>query len=114
MMLSRGGLCVAPDIINLVRCYEAWLTRWAPLGNDCCNLPGLRREDLIMEEYPGVREALRRLPEDVIHVRNYRLARAIDLSMKHRILPESEWINTDEVYASGMSNDDSISTSFVS
>jgi ubiquinol-cytochrome c reductase subunit 7 len=55
-----------------------------------------------MEEYPGVREALRRLPEDVIHLRNYRIARALDLSMKHRILPESEWTNTDEEVSYGL------------
>ena len=60
-------------------------------------IEGLRREDLIMEEYPGVREALRRLPQEELDKRNYRMARALDLSMKHRILPESEWTNTDEV-----------------
>lgn len=50
-----------------------------------------------MEQYPGVSEAIRRLPEETIHERNYRMARALDLSMKHRVLPEGQWTNTDEV-----------------
>ncbi|XP_062520548.1 cytochrome b-c1 complex subunit 7-like [Corticium candelabrum] len=76
------------------RSYDA-LSRWFIRSSGYYKL-GLRREDLIMEEYPGVREALRRLPQEELDKRNYRMARALDLSMKHRILPESEWTNTDE------------------
>lgn len=52
---------------------------------------GLRREDLYVEEDPGVSEAIRRLPEQEQHLRLYRIKRAIDLSMKHAQLPKEQW-----------------------
>jgi len=45
-------------------------------------------DDLIMEEDPDMQEALKRLPQDVIDERNFRIKRALQLSMQHRILPE--------------------------
>ena len=36
---------------------------------------GLLHEDLIMEELPGVKEALRRLPQDVVDARYFRIKR---------------------------------------
>lgn len=40
-----------------------------------CDTAGLHREDLIMEHDPGVKEALRRLPQDVVNARYFRLKR---------------------------------------
>ncbi len=36
---------------------------------------GLHREDLMIEELPGVKEALRRLPEEVTNARYFRIKR---------------------------------------
>lgn len=58
---------------------------------------GLRREDLYVEEDPGVSEAIRRLPEQEQHLRLYRIKRAIDLSMKHAQLPKEQWTTEAEV-----------------
>ena len=78
---------------------------------------GLHREDLIMEQLPGVKEALRRLPQDVIDARYFRLKRvsarrrlelwgffsnnfvtlispnfqAINISARMQHLPKEEW-----------------------
>jgi ubiquinol-cytochrome c reductase subunit 7 len=52
-------------------------------------------DDLIMEEYPGVKEALKRLPPQEIYDREFRLKIAIDLSAKHQLLPKNLW-TTDE------------------
>lgn len=52
-------------------------------------------DDLIMEEYPGVQEALRRLPVQEQFDREFRLKVAIDLSAKHQYLPKDLW-TTDE------------------
>ncbi|XP_065844037.1 cytochrome b-c1 complex subunit 7-like [Oscarella lobularis] len=57
---------------------------------------GLWREDLIMDDDPDVKEALRRLPTDQINHRNFRMKRALDLSMKHRLLPKEEWTKSEE------------------
>ena len=35
-----------------------------------------------------IKEALNRLPREIVDARNQRLKRAIDLSMKHEYLPE--------------------------
>ncbi|CAA2991954.1 cytochrome b-c1 complex subunit 7, partial [Olea europaea subsp. europaea] len=50
---------------------------------------GLRYDDLYDPKYElDVKEALNRLPREIVDARNQRLKRAIDLSMKHEYLPE--------------------------
>lgn len=62
----------------------------------CC-VPGLRREDLYNEEDPDVHEAIRRLPEKEQQLRLFRMKRALDLSMKHSILPKEQWTTPEQV-----------------
>ncbi|XP_070533996.1 cytochrome b-c1 complex subunit 7-like [Ptychodera flava] len=59
------------------------------------NQLGLLRDDLIRET-PEVKEAIRRLPEDVNNARLFRIKRALDLSLKHRVLPEEQWTKFEE------------------
>ncbi len=62
----------------------------------CC--VGLVRDDVFHDhEDPAVAEALRRLPPDVEEIRHYRIKRAMDLSMKHRILPKDQWTTMETV-----------------
>ncbi|KAG6409656.1 hypothetical protein SASPL_127698 [Salvia splendens] len=50
---------------------------------------GLRYDDLFDPMYElDVKEALNRLPREIVDARNQRLKRAMDLSMKHDYLPE--------------------------
>ncbi|ERN20388.1 hypothetical protein AMTRI_Chr03g46070 [Amborella trichopoda] len=50
---------------------------------------GLRYDDLYDPMYDlDIKEALDRLPREVVDARNQRLKRAMDLSMKHEYLPE--------------------------
>ncbi|XP_041994815.1 cytochrome b-c1 complex subunit 7-like [Salvia splendens] len=50
---------------------------------------GLRYDDLHDPMYDlDIKEALNRLPKQVVDARNQRLKRAMDLSMKHEYLPE--------------------------
>ncbi|XP_041022777.1 cytochrome b-c1 complex subunit 7-2, mitochondrial [Juglans microcarpa x Juglans regia] len=50
---------------------------------------GLRYDDLYDPYYDlDVKEALNRLPREIVDARNQRLKRAMDLSMKHEYLPE--------------------------
>ena len=46
---------------------------------------------------PGVEEAIRRLPADLKHDRNFRISRAQQLSLQKDELPESEWITPETV-----------------
>ncbi|CAH8310642.1 unnamed protein product [Eruca vesicaria subsp. sativa] len=49
---------------------------------------GLRYDDLYDPMYDlDIKEALNRLPREVVDARNQRLKRAMDLSMKHEYLP---------------------------
>lgn len=50
---------------------------------------GLRYDDLYDPMYDlDVKEALNRLPREIVDARNQRLLRAMDLSLKHQYLPE--------------------------
>uniref|UniRef100_K3ZYA7 Cytochrome b-c1 complex subunit 7 n=1 Tax=Setaria italica TaxID=4555 RepID=K3ZYA7_SETIT len=50
---------------------------------------GLRYDDLYDPYHDlDIKEALSRLPREVVDARNQRLKRAMDLSMKHKYLPD--------------------------
>ncbi|XVE71646.1 hypothetical protein DITRI_Ditri10aG0167900 [Diplodiscus trichospermus] len=50
---------------------------------------GLRYDDLYDPYYDiDIKEALNRLPREIVDARNQRLKRAMDLSMKHEYLPK--------------------------
>ncbi|CAH9063621.1 unnamed protein product [Cuscuta europaea] len=50
---------------------------------------GLRYDDLYDPMYDlDIKEAMNRLPREIVDARNQRLKRAMDLSMKHQYLPE--------------------------
>ncbi|KAF8406981.1 hypothetical protein HHK36_006102 [Tetracentron sinense] len=50
---------------------------------------GLRYDDLYDPMYElDIKEALARLPREIVDARNQRLKRAMDLSMKHEYLPK--------------------------
>uniref|UniRef100_A0A3Q1GMC5 Cytochrome b-c1 complex subunit 7 n=2 Tax=Acanthochromis polyacanthus TaxID=80966 RepID=A0A3Q1GMC5_9TELE len=59
------------------------------------NKIGLMRDDTIYED-ADVKEAIRRLPEGVYNDRVFRIKRALDLSMKHQILPKDQWTKYEE------------------
>ena len=59
------------------------------------NVVGLHHDDVLYET-PEVKEALRRLPQDIVDERNYRLMRAMHLSMTKTILPKNEWTKYEE------------------
>lgn len=51
-------------------------------------LLGLRYDDLYDPLYDlDIKEALNRMPREIVDARNQRLKRAMDLSMKHEYLP---------------------------
>ncbi|CAM9162555.1 unnamed protein product [Lampetra planeri] len=59
------------------------------------NKLGLMKDDILYEN-GDVKEALRRLPENVYNDRMFRIKRALDLSMKHQILPKDQWTKYEE------------------
>ena len=62
-----------------------------------CYFSGLRRGDLLNEDDPDVIEAIKRLPSEEFNLRQFRVKRALDLSMKHQILPKDQWTTKEEV-----------------
>uniref|UniRef100_U3IZ44 Cytochrome b-c1 complex subunit 7 n=3 Tax=Anatinae TaxID=2068716 RepID=U3IZ44_ANAPP len=59
------------------------------------NKLGLMRDDTFYED-DDVKEALKRLPEDLYNERMFRIKRALDLSLKHQILPKDQWVKYEE------------------
>ena len=58
---------------------------------------GLKADDLLDEDMVEVTEAISRLDDDTKYERIFRIKRAMDLSLKHRILPKEEWTKPEEV-----------------
>lgn len=59
---------------------------------------GLRTDDVNYDEgQTFVREALRRLPKTQYYEREFRISRAIQLSLQKDILPKSEWTVYEDV-----------------
>ena len=55
----------------------------------CVILEGLRYDDLYDPYFDlDIKEALARLPREVVDARHQRVKRALDLSMKHKYLPD--------------------------
>uniref|UniRef100_A0A8C6J927 Cytochrome b-c1 complex subunit 7 n=2 Tax=Melopsittacus undulatus TaxID=13146 RepID=A0A8C6J927_MELUD len=59
------------------------------------NKLGLMRDDTWYED-DDVKEAVRRLPEHLYNERMFRIKRALDLSLKHQILPKDQWVKYEE------------------
>ncbi|XP_062424537.1 cytochrome b-c1 complex subunit 7 [Rhea pennata] len=59
------------------------------------NKLGLMRDDVLYED-DDVKEALKRLPEPLYNERIFRMKRALDLSLKHQILPKEQWVKYEE------------------
>ncbi|VCX36740.1 unnamed protein product [Gulo gulo] len=59
------------------------------------NKLGLMRDDTIHEN-DDVKEAIRRLPENLYNDRVFRIKRALDLTMRHQILPKEQWTKYEE------------------
>jgi len=55
-------------------------------------------DDTLTDSSPDVKEAVRRLPKQVAEERQYRITRALYLSMRKEILPKEEWTTYDSVY----------------
>ena len=56
---------------------------------------GLHRDDCLYET-DEVKEAIRRLPAHLYDERNYRIIRALNLSMTKTILPKEQWTKYEE------------------
>eukprot|EP01137_Pigoraptor_chileana_P007696 Opistho-2@53611 len=75
-----------PGIRSLVEAAQLWAENSSGFKKY-----GLRREDLIMEELPGVEEALERLPRDEFDRRAVRIRMAMNADASHSILSPDQW-----------------------
>lgn len=54
-------------------------------------------DDLLEEERPDVASALKRLSPKETYERVYRIRRATQLSIQHKLLPKEEWTKPEQV-----------------
>ncbi|XP_062062713.1 cytochrome b-c1 complex subunit 7-like [Lepus europaeus] len=59
------------------------------------NKLGLMRDDTIHED-EDVKKAIRRLPENLYNDSMFPIKRALDLTMRHQILPKEQWTKYEE------------------
>jgi ubiquinol-cytochrome c reductase subunit 7 len=95
---SRSNTAASETFLKMFSRLSAWFVN--PRRNPLARLHrdavaarlrkyGLRYDDLYDPYHDlDIREALARLPREVVDARNARLKRAMDLSMKHQYLPE--------------------------
>ncbi|XP_065060429.1 uncharacterized protein LOC135687717 [Rhopilema esculentum] len=57
---------------------------------------GLKADDLLDEDITEVSEAVSRLDDNEKYERIFRMKRAMDLSLKHNILPKDQWTKPEE------------------
>ncbi|KAI1817354.1 cytochrome b-c1 complex subunit 7 [Poronia punctata] len=57
---------------------------------------GLRADDLLIEENEEVLKALSRLPPQEAYDRVYRIRRAVQCSVSHKLLPKDQWTKPEE------------------
>ncbi|ROV94541.1 hypothetical protein VMCG_08204 [Cytospora schulzeri] len=88
---------LAPYILK-----RPWLHNFIkPMANWYANASGyrqmgLRADDLIPEESPTVQTALARMSEKDRYDRIFRIRRAVQLSIAHKLLPKAEWTKAEE------------------
>lgn len=76
------------------RFMSSALQKWA-YNLSGFNKYGLMRDDALYEN-DVVKEALRRLPKKLLDERNYRILRAIQLSIQKDVLPKEQWTKLEE------------------
>ncbi|XP_032817556.1 cytochrome b-c1 complex subunit 7 [Petromyzon marinus] len=92
-MASQGSVTVTRRFFNV---FRNWYYNAAGF-----NKYGLMYEDTLHEN-DIIKEAIRRLPENLYNERVFRMKRALDLSLKHQILPKDQWtkIENEKAYLS--------------
>ncbi|KAI5858202.1 putative ubiquinol--cytochrome-c reductase [Durotheca rogersii] len=80
-----------PWLLRLLRPVADWYVNTAGYRQ-----LGLRADDLINEENELVIKALKRLPPKESYDRIYRIRRAFQASVVHKLLPKNEWTKPDE------------------
>merc|ERR1711915_865043 len=74
----------------LLNSLKRFAFRWSGF-----NQLGLYHDDCLYEN-DDVKEALRRIPQTTKDDRNYRMQRAIHLSLTKSILPKDQWVSFEE------------------
>ncbi|OMH84243.1 Cytochrome b-c1 complex subunit 7 [Zancudomyces culisetae] len=78
--------------------FRAVLKPFAPLWVKASGYRrlGLRYDDIVIEESPEAQEAMRRLDDDVMQARIYRMKRAFQLDSTMQELPKDQWTKPSE------------------
>lgn len=80
-----------PWLANLLKPVANWY-----VGLSGYRQLGLRADDLIPEENDVVQQAIKRLPAQENYDRIYRMRRAVQLSLQHKLLPKDQWTKPEE------------------
>jgi ubiquinol-cytochrome c reductase subunit 7 len=59
-------------------------------------VPGLKYDDVVMEENPTMQEVLRRLPREAVSEREFRYKRAFQASLMKGYVAETEQVKPEE------------------
>lgn len=96
-----GQISLSKSLFFSISICVCWGVNLFFVDSDSDSDSGLRYDDTYDQYYHmDIKEALNRLPREVVDARNQRLKRAMDLSMKHEYLPKDLqvliWVCDDE------------------
>ncbi|CAK7205021.1 Cytochrome b-c1 complex subunit 7, mitochondrial [Sporothrix eucalyptigena] len=80
-----------PWLLNALKPVANWY-----VGLSGYRQMGLRADDLIPEESDVVQQAIKRLPAQENYDRIFRMRRAVQLSLQHKLLPKDQWTKPEE------------------
>ncbi|ORY80986.1 ubiquinol-cytochrome c reductase complex 14 kDa protein [Protomyces lactucae-debilis] len=91
----------APSLASYILKSKSLTQTLMPLAKTYARLAGYRKmglkyDDLLPEENDTMQKAIKRLPERESYDRAFRLRQALQLSAKHHLLPEQDWVKPGE------------------
>lgn len=93
MFLGQVNMAGRPAVSSSSKWLEGIRKRYYNAAG--FNKLGLMQDDTIYEN-DDVKEAIRRLPENLYNDRVFHIKRALDLSMRQQILPKEQWTKYEE------------------
>lgn len=93
---SRSPFRSAPVGVSILRQTPGGRSPWNYTIGTRLTALSCRADDLIAEENETVALALKRLPAQESYDRVFRLRRAMQASITHKVLPKAEWTKAEE------------------
>ncbi|KAI0206924.1 cytochrome b-c1 complex subunit 7 [Astrocystis sublimbata] len=95
-LFLRRGICMLRNMSIALAAFQPMRSQGICIANERFVFAVNSADDLIIEENETVLKALSRLPPKEAYDRVYRLRRAVQCSVTHKLLPKDQWTKPEE------------------